>query len=103
MIRCMGKVPQQLLGALTATPSIALMHAILRSFCMQAKVLKAPSEMLGAQTVMLDVSLARIAWQPGKTVLMQYFVRNGATSVPSTHLVVKLPLLHAVHFCTKPC
>ena len=79
------------------------MHATLRSFCMQAKVLKAPSEMLGAQTVMLDASLARTAWQPGKTVLMQYFVRNGATSVPSTHLHVMLPLLHALHFCTNLC
>ncbi len=59
------------------------MHATLRDFCMQAKVLKAPSEMLGAQTVMLDVSLARTAWQPGKTVLMQYFVRDCAPSVPS--------------------
>lgn len=95
--------PQQLLGSQTATPSIALMHATLRTFCMQTKVLKAPSEMLGAQAVMLDVSAARTAWELGKTVLMQYFVRGGASSTPSTHLRVILPHMHADHFCAKPC
>ncbi|KAK9845503.1 hypothetical protein WJX81_008087 [Elliptochloris bilobata] len=62
-----------------------------------AKVPRAPSDSLGAQTVTLDVCLARTAWQPGETVQVHYYVRNGAASVAFTHLHVCLWRLLRLH------